>query len=119
MSFWICGTIMHLKNELKSQGYCILPIYLYCPYYCYIRLLHLYRLGRSSSLLDKVANLLCKIIRKHLESFLTIIINDLEFIIDSVLVLRKKYFILFFVSFHFTSILPKLLYCNKVLLLLV
>ncbi len=48
-------------------------------------------LGGSSCLLDKVANLLCKIILKHLERFLTIIINELEIVIDSVLVLRKKY----------------------------
>ncbi len=96
-------------------------------------------LGRSSSLLDKVANLLCKIILKHLESLLTIIINELEIIIDSVLVLRQKYiyiyiyflfcfvyfilcyffFYIYIYIFDLTSILPKLLYCIKRLLLLV
>ncbi len=58
-------------------------------------------LGGSSCLLDKVANLLCKIIRKHLESFLTNIINELEIIIDWVLVLRKKYYICFYYYIHF------------------
>lgn len=50
-------------------------------------------LGRSSSLLDKVANLLCEIKSvKPLESRQTIIINELQFITDSVLfVLGKKH----------------------------
>ncbi len=66
-------------------------------------------LGGSSCLLDKVANLLCKIIRKHLESFLTNIINELEIIIDWVLVLRKKYYICFYYYINFYYfILPHL-----------